>query len=87
MGIAISLGALLFVGSIIEPPVESRPVPTAEDQNVARYGAACEEAVFYRDPHVCTSCRYRADDMLWRCPQCHSWNSFVEERVSPGADR
>ncbi len=59
----------------------------AEDQNVARYGAACEEAVFYRDPHVCTSCRYRADDMLWRCPQCHSWNSFVEERVSPGADR
>ncbi len=58
-----------------------------DDQSVARYGAACEEAVFYRDPHVCTSCRYRADDMLWRCPQCHAWNSFVEERVGPGADR
>jgi lipopolysaccharide biosynthesis regulator YciM len=57
------------------------------DESVARYGAACEDAVFYRDPHVCTSCRYRADDMLWRCPQCHAWNSFVEERVGPGADR
>jgi lipopolysaccharide biosynthesis regulator YciM len=58
-----------------------------DDERVARYGAACEEAVFYRDPHVCTSCRYRAEDMLWRCPHCHAWNSFVEERVGPSADR
>lgn len=57
------------------------------DEGVARYGEACEEAVFYRDPHLCTSCRYRADDMLWRCPQCHAWNSFVEERVGSGTDR
>jgi lipopolysaccharide biosynthesis regulator YciM len=56
------------------------------DESVERYGATCEEAVFYRDPHVCTSCRYRADDMLWRCPHCHEWNTFVEERVGPTAE-
>ena len=43
--------------------------------------ATAESAVFYRDPHVCTACRYRADDMLWRCPHCHEWDTFVEERV------
>ncbi len=50
-----------------------------------RYVATAEEAVFYRDPHVCTSCRYRADDMLWRCPHCHEWNTFVEERLGPAS--
>jgi lipopolysaccharide biosynthesis regulator YciM len=48
-----------------------------------RYFATAEDSVFYRDPHVCTSCRYRADDMLWRCPHCHEWNTFVEERLGP----
>ena len=50
---------------------------------VERYIDAADESVFYRDPHVCTACRYRADDMLWRCPHCHEWNTFVEERLSP----
>jgi lipopolysaccharide assembly protein B len=51
-----------------------------------RYIATAEEAVFYRDPHICTTCRYRADDMLWRCPHCHEWDTFVEERLSPSPD-
>jgi lipopolysaccharide biosynthesis regulator YciM len=51
-----------------------------------RYIATAEEAVFYRDPHICTQCRYRADDMLWRCPHCHEWDTFVEERVSPAPE-
>jgi lipopolysaccharide assembly protein B len=50
-----------------------------------RYLATAEQAVFYRDPHICTACRYRADDMLWRCPHCHEWNTFVEERLGPAA--
>ncbi len=49
-----------------------------------RYLATVEDAALYVDPHVCTVCRYRADDMLWRCPHCHEWNTFVEERVGPG---
>lgn len=50
-------------------------------KEVDRYLQTAEDAVFYRDPHICTACRYRADDMLWRCPHCHEWNTFVEERV------
>ena len=46
------------------------------------YLAAAQRAVFYADPHLCTSCRYRADGMLWRCPHCHEWNTFIEERTS-----
>jgi lipopolysaccharide biosynthesis regulator YciM len=59
---------------------------TALGPAVERYIATAEESVFYRDPHICTTCRYRADDMLWRCPHCHDWDTFVEERLSPSAD-
>ncbi len=56
---------------------------TSETQE--RYIRVAEASVFYADPHICTACRYRADDMLWRCPHCHEWNTFVEERLGPGA--
>jgi lipopolysaccharide assembly protein B len=49
------------------------------------YVGVARESVFYADPHVCTACRYRADDMLWRCPHCHEWGTFVEERLGPTA--
>jgi len=52
---------------------------------VDSYIRSAEESVFYRDPHICTACRYRADDMLWRCPHCHQWGTYVEERVAPTA--
>ena len=48
-----------------------------------RYVATVEASAVYVDPHICTVCRYRADDMPWRCPHCHEWNTFVEERVAP----
>lgn len=51
-----------------------------DTEPLRRYVAAAEEAIFYKDPHICTACRYRADDMVWRCPHCHEWNTFVEER-------
>jgi lipopolysaccharide biosynthesis regulator YciM len=54
-------------------------------KDIDRYLQTAEESVFYRDPHICTACRYRADDMLWRCPHCHEWNTFVEERVGAAA--
>jgi predicted ATP-dependent serine protease len=24
--------------------------------------------------------------LLWQCPQCHEWNTFVEERIAPAKD-
>jgi lipopolysaccharide biosynthesis regulator YciM len=50
---------------------------------VRRYVALTREAVFYLDPHVCVRCRYRSTELLWQCPQCHEWNTFVEERMAP----
>jgi lipopolysaccharide biosynthesis regulator YciM len=45
------------------------------------YLEVARRSFFYFDPHVCVECRYRADGMLWRCPHCHEWDTFVEERV------
>ena len=53
---------------------------------VRRYVALTREAVFYLDPHVCVRCRYRSTELLWQCPQCHEWNTFVEERIAPAKD-
>jgi lipopolysaccharide assembly protein B len=54
---------------------------------VQQYVALTREAVFYLDPHVCTNCRYRSTELLWQCPQCHEWNTFVEERIAPAKDQ
>jgi lipopolysaccharide biosynthesis regulator YciM len=53
---------------------------------VARYIDLAEEAVFYLDPHICLRCRYRSTELLWQCPHCHEWNTFVEERIAPAKD-
>jgi lipopolysaccharide biosynthesis regulator YciM len=53
---------------------------------VRRYVELTREAVFYLDPHVCVRCRYRSTELLWQCPQCHEWNTFVEERIAPAKD-
>lgn len=53
---------------------------------VDRYGQLTQHAVFYLDPHVCVRCRYRSTELLWQCPHCHDWNTFVEERIAPAHD-
>jgi len=53
---------------------------------VQQYVDLTRSAVFYLDPHVCVHCRYRSTELLWQCPQCHEWNTFVEERISPAKD-
>ena len=40
------------------------------------------DAVFHLDPHVCMRCHYRSTELLRQCPQCHEWNTFVEERTA-----
>jgi lipopolysaccharide biosynthesis regulator YciM len=53
---------------------------------VNRYRDLTEHAVFYLDPHICIRCRYRSTELLWQCPHCHDWNTFVEERIAPAND-
>jgi lipopolysaccharide biosynthesis regulator YciM len=47
------------------------------------YVALAERTLFYVDPHICAVCRYRAGEVLWRCPHCHEWGTLLEERVAP----
>jgi lipopolysaccharide assembly protein B len=51
-----------------------------------RYVELAREAVFFLDPHVCTKCHYRSTELLWQCPHCHEWNTFVEERMAPAKE-
>ena len=53
---------------------------------VRRYVDLTRDAIFYLDPHVCMRCRYRSTELLWQCPQCHEWNTFVEERITRAKD-
>jgi lipopolysaccharide biosynthesis regulator YciM len=53
---------------------------------VARYIEKTRQSVFYLDPHVCVRCRYRSTELLWQCPHCHEWNTFIEERIAPASD-
>jgi len=53
---------------------------------VARYIESARSSVFFLDPHVCLKCHYRSTDLLWQCPHCHEWNSFVEERIAPAKE-
>jgi lipopolysaccharide biosynthesis regulator YciM len=57
-----------------------------EPMLVDRYSELTRHAVFYLDPHVCMRCRYRSTELLWQCPHCHDWNTFVEERIAPAQD-
>ena len=54
-----------------------------ERRAVERYVTHAKAAVFYLDPHVCLRCHYRSTELLWQCPHCHEWNTFVEERIAP----
>ncbi len=53
---------------------------------VDRYVDLAHDAIFYVDPHICVRCRYRSTELLWQCPHCHEWNTFIEERIAPAKD-
>ena len=53
---------------------------------VQRYIESARSSVFFLDPHVCIKCHYRSTDLLWQCPHCHEWNTFVEERIAPAKE-
>jgi len=37
----------------------------------------------FADAMICGTCRFRSRAYLWRCPQCHEWDTFREETPSP----
>jgi lipopolysaccharide biosynthesis regulator YciM len=39
----------------------------------------------FADPFICSTCRFRSLEYLWRCPQCFGWDTFAEERPRSGA--
>jgi lipopolysaccharide assembly protein B len=53
---------------------------------VNRYIDITRDAIFYLDPHICVRCRYRSTELIWQCPHCHEWNTFVEEKIAPAQD-
>jgi lipopolysaccharide biosynthesis regulator YciM len=53
---------------------------------IQRYVELTQHAVFYMDPHICMRCRYRSTELLWQCPHCHEWNTFVEDRIAPAKE-
>ena len=53
---------------------------------VVRYIEVTRQSVFYLDPHVCVKCRYRSTELIWQCPHCHEWDTFVEDRIAPASD-
>jgi lipopolysaccharide biosynthesis regulator YciM len=54
--------------------------------SVERYVEMTRQSVFYLDPHVCQRCHYRSTELLWQCPHCHEWDTFVEDRIAPAQD-
>jgi lipopolysaccharide biosynthesis regulator YciM len=53
---------------------------------VQQYVELTRQSVFYVDPHICVRCRYRSTELLWQCPHCHEWDTFIEERIAPMKD-
>jgi len=53
---------------------------------VQRYVELTRGAIFYLDPHICINCHYRSSELLWQCPQCHEWKTFLEERMAPAKE-
>jgi lipopolysaccharide biosynthesis regulator YciM len=74
--------ALAIHQGIWETLTELRLAPAL----VNRYVDLARASIFYVDPHICVRCRYRSTELLWQCPHCHEWNTFVEERIAPAKD-
>jgi lipopolysaccharide biosynthesis regulator YciM len=73
-----ALAVHIEVWGFLGTDASTAPVPGAR---LARYLDEVSNAVFFIDPYVCIKCNYRANGILWRCPHCQEWNTFVEERL------
>ncbi len=54
---------------------------TTRSERVRSYLDVVDRSALFLDPYICMKCNYRANGVLWRCPHCQEWNTFIEERV------
>lgn len=50
-------------------------------ERIQKYLDEVGRSAVFLDPYICMKCNYRANGVLWRCPHCQEWNTFVEERL------
>jgi lipopolysaccharide biosynthesis regulator YciM len=75
--LAVHLQVWDFLGALGGPGGDG-PAPP---DRLTRYLDEVSKAVLFLDPYICMKCNYRTNGILWRCPHCQEWNTFVEERL------
>jgi lipopolysaccharide biosynthesis regulator YciM len=45
------------------------------------YAKATDRILIFNAPFVCVDCKYKSSEILWKCPSCYSFNSFIEARI------
>jgi len=45
------------------------------------YAKATDRILIFNAPFVCVNCKYKSSEILWKCPSCYSFNSFIEARI------
>jgi lipopolysaccharide biosynthesis regulator YciM len=50
-------------------------LPTEE---VKQYFNLIEQHIPLSSYNICTNCRYKSTEILWKCPHCSQWNTFTE---------
>lgn len=45
------------------------------------YAKTTDRILIFNAPFVCVKCKYKSSEILWKCPSCYSFNSFIEARI------
>lgn len=53
----------------------SQNLPSEE---VKHYLNLIEQHIPLSSYNICTNCRYKSTEILWKCPHCQRWNTFTE---------
>jgi lipopolysaccharide biosynthesis regulator YciM len=47
-------------------------------EEMKQYLNLIEQHIPLSSYHICTNCRYKSTEILWKCPHCSQWNTFTE---------
>jgi len=51
-----------------------------EKEAIAEYKGIIEEMREQKDIYCCSKCGYNTVEIIWKCPQCKEWDTFVTEK-------